>query len=320
MKTTAKSLLIVSALATMTLFSCKKENNITPEAPTPSTPASLSALFSEKAAPKQTFTINAGQFQSITGAKGTKLNIQPGSFKNQSGQVVSGNVTLEMREMFSKSDMIFSGATTTSNGQLLVSGGELYIQAFQNGSPLSLTSSTTVEAQVRTNNNAGPMQEFYSNTSFETPEGLDWWLADSTNTDTIYTDYDSSDFVEYYYFYLDQMNWINCDYFWDSNGPFTDIEVNTGTQFDGTNCTVYISFDGINSVLSLGDYDLNHLFNYGYPSIPQGMNVHIIAIGTLNGQYYSAIVPATLGNNFSTNVTLTATTLAQITADVNALP
>jgi hypothetical protein len=318
MKTSVKSLLFVSALATITLFSCKKENNLIPETPTPGN-ASLSALYSEKAAAKQTFTINASQYQSITGAKGTILNFQPGSFKNLSGPVVSGNITIEMREIYSKADMIFSKAPTVSNGQLLVSGGELFLQAFQNGSPLSLSSSNSVQAQVPTNSNPGPMQEFYSNAPFEN-EWLNWELADSSFTDSLYTDYDSADFVQYYYFYLDQLNWINCDYFYASAGPFTDIEVNTGTQFDGTNCTVYISFDGMNSAASLSDHGLAHLFNYGYPSVPQGMAVHIIAIGSLNGQYYSSITPATLGANFSTNVTLTPTTLAQITADINALP
>lgn len=322
MNTSAKSLLIVSALATITFFSCKKENNITTEAPIPAT-ASLSQLFSEKAAPKQIFTIDASQYQTITGLKGTKLNFQPGSFKNLSGQVVSGNVTVEMREIYSKADMIFSKAQTVSNGQILVSGGELFLQASQNGSPLSLTSSNAVSAQMPRTVNTGTMQEFYSNSAFETTEGVNWELADSsiidTFVDSVYTD-SIYDYVDYYYFYLDQMNWINCDQFYYDASPFTDIEVNTGTQFTGTTCTVYISFDGMNSVISLSDYDLNNVFNYGYPSIPQGMSVHIIAIGSLNGQYYSVIVPATMGNNFSTNVTLTATTLAQITADVNALP
>lgn len=64
----------------------------------------------------------------------------------------------------------------------------------------------------------------------------------------------------------------------------------------------------------------DHTYNYGYGSFPQGLNVHIVAISNINGQLYSSFTPATLTANFSTNVTLTTTTLAQINANVNSLP
>jgi hypothetical protein len=325
MKTNVKSMLLVSVLATVTILSCKKENSVIPEAPI-SEQATLSTLFAEKAAPKQTFTIDANQYQKITGAKGTILKIQPGSFKTMSGQTVTGNVTIELREIYSKSDMIFSKAPTMSNNQILISGGELFLEAYQNGGELTLASTNSIAVMVPTTN-PGPMREFYNDLPFsresqgmELP--LNWELTDSTYTDSIDVIEDSVNNFEnpYYYFYLDGMNWINCDYFWGNPGPFTDVNVNVGSEFNGSNCTIYISFDGQNSVVSLFDYDLNNVFDYGYDSFPQGSNVHIIAVGSVNGQYYSSIVPATLGANFSTTLTLTQTTLSQLTADINALP
>lgn len=320
MKTNVKSMLLVSALATVTILSCKKENSVIPETPV-SEQATLSTLFAEKVAPKQTFTINANQYQKITGAKGTILKIQPGSFKTMSGQTVTGNVTIELREIYSKSDMIFSKAPTMSNNQILISGGELFLEAYQNGAELVLSSTNSIAVMVPTTN-PGPMQEFYSNQDFDADGGLNWELADSSYTDSIDVIEDSVNNFEYpyYYFNLDGMNWINCDYFWENPGPFTDVDVNVGSEFNGNNCTIYISFDGQNSVVSLFDYDLNNVFDYGYDSFPQGSNVHIIAVGSVNGQYYSSIVPATLGANFSTALTLTQTTLSQLTADINALP
>ena len=222
--------------------------------------------------------------------------------------------------------MIFSKAPTMSNKQLLVSGGEIFLQAFQNGSPLSLSSSNSVGAMVPAIN-PGPMREFYSDLPFSLesqgmPLELNWELSDSSYNDSIIVIDDSINNFEYpyYCFNLDGMNWINCDYFYDYTGALTDIDVNVGPQFNGSNCAVFVSFDGINSIVSLGDYDANNIFDYGWDSFPQGLGVHIIAIASINGQYYSSITPATLGANFSTNVTLTSTTLAQITADINALP
>lgn len=321
MKTNVKSMLLVSALATVTILSCKKENSVIPQAPV-AEQATLSTLFAEKAAPKQTFTIDANQYQTITGAKGTILNIQAGSFKTQSGQAVTGNVTIELREIYSKADMIFSKAPTISNNQVLISGGELFLEAYQNGAELKLSSTNSISAMMPTTN-PGPMQEFYSNQNFDVDGDLNWELTDSSSTDSIPVVFDTTGTGTssyYYYFELDGLNWINCDYFWGHPGPFTDIDVNVGSEFDGSNCTVYISFDGINSIVSLDDYDLNNIFSYGWGSFPQGSNVHIIAIGSVNGQYYSSIVPATLSANFSTTLTLTQTTLSQLTTDINAVP
>ena len=324
MKTNAKSMLFVSTLIGLTILSCKKENDLNP-APTNGTGGSgnISTFFNENATPKQTFTINADQYQTITGTKGTILQFQPGSFKTPSGQLVNGSVSIELREMYSKVDMILNKATTMSNNKLLVSGGELFLQAFQNGIPLSLTSSNVVYAKMPTSANSPPMSEFYSNESFVFEGDLDWSFNDSTSTDSIIVSGDSIDFGGYNYYYefnLDAMNWINCDYFYNSQGPFTDIDVSLNTQFNMTNCVVYVSFDGMNSVTSLTDYNDDHTYNYGYESFPQGLNVHIVAISNINGQLYSSFTPATLTANFSTNVTLTATTLAQITANVNSLP
>ncbi len=325
MKTSVKLMIVAATITTVTILSCKKER-MSPT-PTQGTTQNLSALFEQKAAPKQTFTIDANQYQTITGAKGTILNIQPGSFKNLSGQVATGNVTIELREIYSKADMIFSKAPTVSNEKLLVSGGELFIQAFQNGSSLYLASSNSISAMVPAIN-PGPMKEFYVNWSSwqgEEWQSLNWQSPEAFNDSIILiddtTNFDSTNYVypTYYYFNIDGLNWINCDYFYDSPGPFTDIEVVVPPAFSGANCEVFVSFDGLNSVAGLADYDVNHSFE-AYSNFPQGLNVHIVAIANINGQYYSAFVPATLSANFSTNITLTATTMSQIIADVNALP
>jgi hypothetical protein len=326
MKNSVKSMLVVAAAVTVTIFGCKKEETIAPT-PNPASSGnslSIASFLNKKEAPKQTFTINANQYQRVKGSKGTIIDFSPNSFKTQSGQPVSGSVTIELREMYSKSDMIFSKAPTMSNHSLLVSGGELYLQAFQNGSKLELAGSDKVNAKFPVQNNIAPMAEFYNPSgSFEDrDEPIDWYSGDydSTGTDSVVVMADSIEFQEYYTFNLDGMNWINCDYFYNSPGPFTDITVNVGTQFNASNCVVYVSFDGMSSLASLYTLGMNNTFSYGYPSIPEGLGVHIVAIANINGQYYSAIVPATLSANFSTNVTLTPTTEAQITTAVGQLP
>lgn len=342
MKNLTKSMLFVATAVTVALFGCKKEENITP-ASNPSTNngnvSNIASFLSRKQSPKQTFSVNANIQQRIVGSKGTILDISPYSFKTLSGQVVTGNVTVELREMYSKSDMIFSKAPTMSSNGLLVSGGELFLQAFQNGAQLQLNGTDKIKSKFPSTGNYKPMAEFYNNNTFDnntssTYAGVSenspftWYGLDSTYVDSTYTDstswvnydYDSTYNSPYYSFYLDGMNWINCDYFWDNAGPFTDMSINAGTQFDASNCVIYVSVDGIQSVMELYDFDLNHVFDAGYANIPVGLNVHIVAVANINGQFYSAIVPATTTANFTENITLVATTEAQLTAAINALP
>jgi hypothetical protein len=84
-------------------------------------------IFSTENLPSQNFTINISKDTSIRTTKGTWLDIPKGSIAAD-----KENVTLEIKEAFSLSDMIKAGLTTESNGQPLSSGGMIYINANEN--------------------------------------------------------------------------------------------------------------------------------------------------------------------------------------------
>jgi hypothetical protein len=83
----------------------------------------------------QVFTVKNNKDTIITGAKGVKLIIPQNSFNVPNS---AAEVKVEMKEYATASDFVFGNLTTTSNGQLLESGGTVHISATCMGKEVSL--------------------------------------------------------------------------------------------------------------------------------------------------------------------------------------
>jgi hypothetical protein len=111
----------------MVLFACKKKEK---EKVQPETgPKNISEFFKQNEVRSQYFTVNSSSGGTVTGNKGTKISIPANAFKKSDGSAVAGNINIELKEVFKKSEMILSDKSTVSYGQILVSGGEFYIAA-----------------------------------------------------------------------------------------------------------------------------------------------------------------------------------------------
>ena len=62
-----------------------------------------------------------------------------------------------------------------------------------------------------------------------------------------------------YNFEIDSIGWINCDYFYNSTDPLTQVEVVLPDTFNGNNSAVFIYYSDINSVASLSAVSYTHL-------------------------------------------------------------
>ncbi|TSJ40164.1 hypothetical protein [Fluviicola chungangensis] len=158
--------------------SCKKDKP-QPTNPDPSNPATnyATAFFNNNLSNgTQTFTINAGQAQTITGNKGTVIHFNANSFVTASGAPVTGSVQIELVEIFSKSDMILLNKQPvgkTGNGvSQLISGGQFSIVAKQNGQKLKLAPGMCYQIEAPAPNGTNNMMGlFYGQ---ETDGQLEW--------------------------------------------------------------------------------------------------------------------------------------------------
>jgi hypothetical protein len=231
-----------------------------------------------------------------------------------SNVTVTGNITIELKEIFSKKDMILTGILPMSKYKPLVSGGEIYINATQNGQTLRLLPNKIIYATVPAGVNPSyQMQEFYSesNSLFDTTG----WTTNNNNISVVQDSSGGSTFFNYY-FQIDSMQWINCDYFWYNTSPKTAVGVSLPSQFNSTNCLVFMSVDGQNS--------LGRLFDFGGGFLtaewPIGTVVTFIAIAEINGQYYSSFQGGTLVDNHVETISMNATTLTAIRTQLAGLP
>lgn len=267
----------------------------------------------------QTFTVNLNSPNTyIDGAKGTRITISSNSFKDASGNIVAEDIDFELIEAQTNEDMLLLGLpTVTDNGELLVSGGVIYVNATQNGNPLSINSDAPLRASIPTESFANQNMQFF--TGSENSDGFSWDSIPDTNTitpvvvDSGYWDYGYGFDSSYipgmsYNLEIDGVGWINCDYFWNSQASRTDIEVflpsdPNGVQYDASNSVVYMYFTNVNSTAKLYDY---HVPNVGYNGIfvgsnfPNGLSVNFVVISEVAGQWsYHVSAPITLNGTNS---------------------
>src|ERR1700687_741010 len=79
------------------------------------------------------FDIDSKQDNVVDGNNGTIVVCPKGCFKNSEGEIVEGNVKVELAEALSLDEMVFSNLTTTSNGEQLETDGMIYFNATFDG-------------------------------------------------------------------------------------------------------------------------------------------------------------------------------------------
>ncbi len=103
----------------------------------------LSEIFPEK--PSQYFIIDPKKDTFIIGNEGTKLLFEAGSL------ISSKKVKVELKEFYGVGDLIKNGLPTSSNGNLIETGGSIYLNA---------TAHDNEKAQVKINANKGVTVDF----------------------------------------------------------------------------------------------------------------------------------------------------------------
>jgi hypothetical protein len=120
----------------------------------------------------QSFTIDNSKPSTVSADKGTEIRIPENCFTDKDGKPVTGEVQLEIVEAFSMTDIISSGLTTLSDGELIQSNGMLFIDAKSNGQSLNLAENMELDVNMPTMGNAEGFQMF-------TGDGKNW-TVDST--------------------------------------------------------------------------------------------------------------------------------------------
>jgi hypothetical protein len=310
------SLISSIACATVLFTSCKKDNPTVTGNGT-----QLTNFFNTNvSSSKQIFTINASMGGDVFGAKGTHVRVLPNSLFDANNQLVTGNVQLELVEIYDRADMVLLNKPTMgkmSNGDLstLISGGEYYLKITQNGQEIFAPSGVYVSLPTTNTGGVDPAMKAFDGV---TELNNFWW---NQTADTVNLDQDSIGGSSYGI--LDgQWGWTNIDRFYDDPRPKTVIKAGLPNGYDNTNCEVYLTYDGEETALAALDiFTTDGYFSEHYGLIPIGLEVHFIAVTMIDNQLHYAIQGATITNGHIEQITsFTPITQAELAVLINALP
>lgn len=329
LKVTLGAFLVAASLFT----SCEKKSNDTSEISIPPTSqefAALKAVALENQ--KQDFQFDASTMGSFTTASGVEISIN-GLCLSKNGNPVTGNVDVVVVELFEKGNMLTTNKSTMGimpNGDkgLLLSGGEFFIDASQNG--VSLEISCGIQAIIPTNLTGGDDNLM---TIWEGVADCDGaandcdgivWEQDGVAAERKIEIGDGQNGSAYYTFFND-FGWTNVDRFYMDPRPKTTILVDVPEGYDNLNSHVYLSYDGeANALANLDTYDSSTgLFSEHYGQIPVGLECHVIFASEVDGEWLYVIKAATITANgiiVISEAELNTATEAQMITMINALP
>jgi hypothetical protein len=280
----------------------------------------------------QEFAISAVDGGMVTGDQGTKVIFYPNAFLTQSGTPVTGEVKIELVEIFKKSDMLLSRKPT--NGKkpdgtvsTLISGGEFFINATQNGNQLKPANGFYLSAPVENTGEAD--HEMFLFDGVETCEGddcrLEWKQQEQGGVEVVKRDGQggASGMTTEYMAFQSKFGWTNIDKWYNDPRPKTTLFVDVPEGYDNTNCAVYLSYDG--EPTALASFDVYNegtgLFTEHYGQIPIGLEVHFIFVSVVDGEWNYAIQSATItANHVQVISNVQSVTEAQLEDLIDDLP
>ena len=307
----AKKGLALFILSTFLLQSCNKdEYEVINNGEAIPMPKALQTLFDNQEASLTTIlTFDAATNLTNVSPKGVTLNVI-GSCLRKNGNPVVGQVKVKYIEIFDKGSMISSNRPTmglngTSN-ELLYSGGEFFIQAYQDN--VALTSTCPFSLSVPTSNTGGTQTGMLPFVGTVDANGNLQWEPAPPTFDFITNTQSSS---PTYQALIPSFGWFNCDRFASTPGPKTTISARVPAGY-GAVSSIFLSVKTFPNALGKS-----------YGMFPVGLDCYLIFITEKDGKFRYAIKPQVLTASHEVTFNLSETTIgtgAQLTAAINALP
>jgi hypothetical protein len=259
---------------------------------------------------KDSIEINNSTMAYLTTSSGLQCGFPPLSCVTTAGQVVTGKVQVELFVIKKKGDMVLMNKPTTSNGQMLVSAGELFIRLKKDGQDITLAPGAKITLRYSDLPVNNAMKLFFGE---ETLNGNFNWLP---NNDTI------NNFVSYgqqtYEITTNHLRWINLDYFYDTTGiTRSTVSVRLPSNYTNANTTAFLVFKDIRSVLRMNADVPEKRFITG--KVPGGKGAYVVVISRQGNDYFMSKEIITTGLNTTNgnqgiSLTPTKTSLADIKA------
>jgi len=298
-------------LSLLLIFSCnKKEEENKPGTGSGFNYTSLSEFYKANAVKSQFFTINAVSGGTFTSSKGTKVTIPPNGLTDELGNPITGNVKVEFKDIYDKSDMLLSQMPTMlAGGMPLKSGGEFFINIEQNG-----------KSAIPAPNKPVVVEQPTDSTAADTAMRAFVWLKDGWVNTANQLGFSPQSYIMSLYNFATPVGsgtWCNSDnpYFFDAF-PQTKLTVNPTVNPADYSLDVYLVFKNINSMVHVyGDGNAKYPYDYA----PVGLQCTVVGIGYKNNKLYASFTDITISANQTVNISVAETTEAEFKSKLTAL-
>ncbi|HCS21713.1 MAG TPA: hypothetical protein DIW47_14340 [Bacteroidetes bacterium] len=318
MKTT---FLILSFFVALAISSCQKdEDNDQPNSPEKFN--SVQEFFDTRNPKTDIFLVTAETGGTFTTDDGSTLTIPANAFVDLSGQAITGSVTVRLKEVFSNSDMIFSGIFPVSQNLMLNSGGEFFLSAKQGSNLLRLDDGVNLDLAIPAQAIDPNMELFWAENE-EDIKAANWRRPDSAQGggvggggsftfNTVDSTYDIT---------LDSMRWGNIDAFMFVNYFNCSFNLTGLAGLDATNTTAFAVFKDQNTVWPMGTQSWGNISgNLITDSHLADVPMNVVVISVVDGQLYYGLADITPAVGITYPIAMTATTSANLDAVINGLP
>ena len=253
------------------------------------TSLSATSLLSEPV--KDSFELNTNTITVLL-TNGLQLTFPPLSVVTSAGQVVTGKIYVEARLIKTKGDMVLLNKPTTSNGSMLVSGGEVFVSLSKNGLQLQLAPNAKFYIRYSDAPTSQLMKLFYGIESSNVTQVN--WVPSTNSSDTVAVG------SQFYEIASSHLRWINCDYFYDTVGITRSIiSATLPSNYTNANTTTFLVFKELRSVLGMyGDVPEKRFLS---PKVPNGKTAIVVAISKQGNDYFLGKETITIGVNATTN-------------------
>ncbi len=293
------------------ICSCSKNYNANPKvaAQASGTYTSIQSAFADLAVKSKIVTIDAGTGGTFMGNSGSRYVVPANAFKNSAGTIVTGNVQLEVKEYLKESDMLFSGVLPVSTTEPLISGGESYMSATQNGQKLSMAGTSKYQVNMPQNGPAQTGMQLFTGQQDPTSNTVTWAPSTDSLGGTVVYNGDTTTIIS------NTLEFCNADHFMSSPNwqTFTLTCSAPGVALTDTISafTLYDNYKGVWPMLMVkGMGEEDHV-----PNIP----VHFAVVAIINGNFYAGLLGATPTTGSNYNVILTKMPPSAFKAQIDAL-
>tara|TARA_B100000401_G_C52783776_1_gene709675 strand:+ start:185 stop:1228 length:1044 start_codon:yes stop_codon:yes gene_type:complete len=306
MKTTNFLNFLIVSIALILIAACQKTDFSGQASASDVYSGSLGAFFADEiASMTESATMDATNGGTATLSDGTEVNIPAGSFVDANGNSVSGDIDISITTISGNVDMAVTNIPSTSNGEMIISGGVVNVSANQGGTNLELSNPITVTIPNSFENNTTPGDqgainmtandmEFYQ--GVEQPDGsINWELNTSVtpvldaNTNTFSFDVSGVGFMNMDKLANDPQNCLP-----DLDGDLTngfespcrvDFSLKCPNGFSPGSMQVWIYYNNLSSLLGVPYNTQNDAFEIN--GILGGQTVHTVILAEKDGSFYT---------------------------------